>query len=91
MFSPRPCTAPMTRIEPTYVMALALAVAAALALHFVGLPHPWPAAIALNVYGLIAWPSARHELQLTERTYAGGCMAAAMVLVLLEKIAPLAR
>lgn len=81
----------MTRIEPLYFMALATALGAALGLQLLAVPHPWPAAIALNVYGLIAWPSARHELQLTERTYAGGCMTAAMVLVLLEKIAPLAQ
>ena len=80
----------MIRIEPLYFMALATALGAALGLHVIGVPHPWPAAIALNVYGLIAWPRARHELPLTERTYAGGCMTAAMVLVLLEKIAPLA-
>jgi hypothetical protein len=81
----------MTRLEPLYFMALVTAIAAAFALQLLGVPHPWPAAIALNVFGLIAWPSARHELQLTERTYAGGCMTAALVLVLLEKIAPLAR
>jgi hypothetical protein len=81
----------MTRIEPLYFMALVSALGAALGLQLIGVPHPWPAAIAINVYGLIAWPSARHELRLSERTYAGGCMAAAMVLVLLEKVAPLVR
>jgi hypothetical protein len=81
----------MTRIEPIYVAALAVAIGAALALQLLDLPHPWPAAIALNVYGLAAWPGARQELRVSERTYAGGCMAAALVLVLLEKVAPLVR
>ena len=81
----------MTRIEPIYLAALAVAIATALALQLFSLPHPWPAAVALNVYGLIAWPGACRELPLTQRTYAGGWMTAALVLVLLEKLAPLAR
>lgn len=90
MFAPRPRHR-MPRIEPLYLAALAAAIAIALALQLLSLPHPWPAAIALYAYGLMAWPGARRELPLTERTYAGGCMAAALALVLLEKIAPLAR
>lgn len=81
----------MPKIDPLYLAALAAAIAIALTLRLFGLPHPWPAAIALYAYGLVAWPGARREWPLTERTYAGGCMAAALVLVLLETIAPLAR
>ena len=46
----------MTRIEPIYLAALAVAIAAAIGMQLMDFPHPWPAAIALNVYGLIAWP-----------------------------------
>ena len=79
----------MTRIEPIYFAALVAAVAAAVGLQLVDFPHPWPAAIALNVYGLVAWPGMSRELRVTQHTYAGGWMAAALVLVFLEKLAPL--
>jgi hypothetical protein len=79
----------MTRIEPIYLAALLVAVAAALVLHLVGIPHPWPAAVALNVYGLVAWPGARREIRVSEQTYAGAFVAGAAVLALLEQIAPL--
>jgi hypothetical protein len=79
----------MTRIEPIYLAALAVAAAAAVILQFVGVPHPWPAAIALNVYGLIAWPGARREIPVSERTYAGTWITLAAVLAFLEKLAPL--
>jgi hypothetical protein len=59
------------------------------ALQFAGVPHPWPAAIALNVYGLVAWPGARRELPVSERTYAGAWITLAAVLAFLEKVAPL--
>ena len=78
-----------TRIQPIYLAALALAIAAAVALHLIGVTHPWPAAVALNVYGLVAWPAARREIPVSERTYAGGWITAALVLALFEKLAPL--
>ena len=81
----------MTRIEPIYFAALAVAIAAAIGLQLMDFPHPWPAALALNVYGLIAWPGVSQEVQVTQRTYAGGWMAAALILVLLEKLAPMAQ
>jgi hypothetical protein len=81
----------MTKVEPTHVAAVAVALAVAIALRLVDIPHPWPAAIALNVYGLVAWPAVRRHLPVTQRTYAGGWMAAAVVLVLLEAIAPFVR
>jgi hypothetical protein len=79
----------MTRIEPIYFAALVVAVAAALGFQLINLPHPWPAALALNVYGLVAWPGMSRELHVSERTYAGGWMCLALVLVCLEKLAPL--
>jgi hypothetical protein len=79
----------MTRIEPIYLAALAVALAAAVALHLIGIPQPWPAAIALNVYGLVAWPGARREIPVSHRTYAGAFVTGAAVLAFLEKLAPL--
>ena len=79
----------MTRIQPIYLAAVALAIAAALVLTFLGVAQPWPAAVALNVYGLVAWPEARHEIPVSHRTYAGGWITAALVLALFEKLAPL--
>jgi hypothetical protein len=79
----------MLRIEPIYLAALAVGLAAALALRFLHVAHPWPAAIALNAYGLVAWPGVRQELAVTQSTYAGAWMAATLVLLLLENIARL--
>ena len=79
----------MTRIEPIFLAALVAALAAAVVLHLLGVSQPWPAAIALNVYGLVAWPGARREIPVSERTYAGAWITLAAVLALLEKLAPL--
>jgi len=79
----------MTRIEPIYLAALVAALAAALLLQLLGVAQPWPAAIALNVYGLVAWPGARREIPVSERTYAGAWITLAAVLALFEKLAPL--
>ena len=79
----------MTRIEPIYFAALVAAVVVAVGFQLMSFPHPWPAAVALNVYGLVAWPGASRELGVTQHTYAGAWMAAALVLVFLEKLAPL--
>ncbi len=79
----------MTRIEPIYLAALVAALAAAVVLQLLGVPQPWPAAIALNVYGLVAWPGARREIPVSERTYAGAWITLAAVFALLEKLAPL--
>lgn len=74
----------MTRIEPIYFVALLAAVVAAVVLQLVHLPQPWPAAIALNVYGVVAWPCAGRELRVSHTTYGGAWMALALVIVLLE-------
>ncbi len=79
----------MTRIEPIYLAALVAALAAAVVLQLLGVAQPWPAAIALNVYGLVAGPGARREIPVSERTYAGAWITLAAVLALLEKLAPL--
>jgi hypothetical protein len=79
----------MTRIEPIYFAALVAAVVAAVGFQLMNFPSPWPAAIALNVYGLVAWPGVSREMGVSQHAYAGGWMAAAMVLVFLEKLAPL--
>ena len=79
----------MSTIKPIYITAVVYAVASALALNLLQLPNPWPAAIALNVYGVVAWPGALQELPVTKEIWAGGWITATALLLLLEKIAPL--
>jgi hypothetical protein len=48
--------------HPTYFLAAAAAIIAAVALKIVGLPGAWPPAIALYIYGLVAWPVLREQI-----------------------------
>jgi hypothetical protein len=52
----------ITEHHPTFFLAAAVAVLAAVALQMAGVPAPWPAAIALYVYGMVAWPVLRERL-----------------------------
>jgi hypothetical protein len=52
----------MTEQHPTYFLAATVAILAAVALRLAGVPAPWPPAIALYVYGLVAWPVLRHKM-----------------------------
>ena len=79
----------MTTIKPIYITAVVLAVASAIALSLLQFPNPWPAAIALNVYGVVAWPGVIQELPVTREVWAGGWITATALLLLLEKFAPL--
>jgi hypothetical protein len=52
----------MTEHHPTYFMAAIVAIMTAVALRLAGMPAPWPPAIALYVYGLVAWPVLRERI-----------------------------
>jgi hypothetical protein len=52
----------MTEHHPTYFLAAAVAVLTAVILRMSGVPAPWPPAIALYVYGVVAWPVLRTKL-----------------------------
>jgi hypothetical protein len=59
-FHPGACK--MTEQHPTYFLAATIAILVAVALRLVGAPAPWPPAIAMYVYGLVAWPVLRHKM-----------------------------
>lgn len=72
---------------PHYYLAAIAAVVTALVLRATGFPSPWPAAIAVYVYGLVAWPAAQHELpHVRPLTYGLIWFGAALVVVLFEVV-----
>lgn len=82
----------MTEHHPTYFMAAIVAILAAVALRFVGVPAPWPPAIALYVYGVVAWPQLRQRLpNVSPMTYAAIWLSASLVLMMYEALGSAAR
>lgn len=78
----------MTEHHPTYFLAAAVAVIAAVALRVLGMPGPWPAAIALYVYGAVAWPVWRESTpSLRPTMYAAVWVSAALLVVAYETLA----
>jgi hypothetical protein len=78
----------MTEHHPTYFLAAAVAVIAAVALRLLGMPGPWPAAIALYVYGAVAWPVWRESTPSLKPTmYAAVWVSAALLVVAYETLA----
>ena len=78
----------MTENHPTYILAAAIAVIAALALRLLGTPTPWPAAIALYVYGAVAWPVMRERIPALRPTmYAAVWVSAALLVIAYETLA----
>ena len=77
----------MTEHHPTYFLAAIVAIMTAVVLRFVGMPAPWPAAIALYVYGAISWPVLRHRMPTVKPTvYAMIWLGAALVLMMYEAL-----
>jgi hypothetical protein len=77
----------MTEYHPTYYMATLIAVIAALTLRVIGAPAPWPAAIALYVYGAVAWPVLRERMPSLKPTmYAAAWVSAALLVVAYETL-----
>ena len=77
----------ITEHHPTFFLAAAVAVIAAVAIRLLGIPTPWPAAIALYVYGLVAWPVLRDRLPLKPTMYAAVWVSAALLVVAYETLA----
>lgn len=71
-----------------YFVATAIAIIAAVVLRAAMLPHPWPAAIAVYVYGLTAWPAIRRELLPDVRPglYAMICLSASLLVIVYENL-----
>jgi hypothetical protein len=78
----------MTENHPTYFLAAVVAVIAAVALRLLGMPTPWPAAIALYVYGAVAWPVLRERMpSLEPAVYAAAWVSAALLVIAYETLA----
>ena len=77
----------MTEHHPTYFMATVVAVISAVVLRLVGLPGPWPAAIAMYVYGVVAWPVLRQKMPSIRPTiYAAAWMSVALLVIAYETL-----
>jgi hypothetical protein len=74
--------------QQRYFCATAIAVIAAIVLRAAALPNPWPAAIAVYVYGLVAWPAVREEIlpNVKPTLYAAICLAAALLVIVYENL-----
>lgn len=73
--------------QPHYYLAAIAAIVTALVLRATGFPAPWPAAISLYVYGLVAWPAARLEVpHASPLIYGLIWCAASLVVVLFEVV-----
>lgn len=78
----------MTEHHPTYFLAAVVAVMAAVVLRLGGMPGPWPAAIALYVYGAVAWPVLRDRMpSLKPAVYAAVWVSAALLVIAYETLA----
>jgi hypothetical protein len=82
----------MTQHHPTYFMAAIVAILSAVTLRLAGVPAPWPPAIALYVYGVVAWPELRNHIpQVRPLLYAMIWLGAALVLMMYEALGSAAR
>lgn len=82
----------MTEYHPTYFMAAIVAILSAVALRLGGLPAPWPPAIAMYVYGVVAWPELRRRMpSVSPVTYAMIWLSASLVLMMYEALGSAAR
>jgi hypothetical protein len=77
----------MTEHHPTYFVAAVVALMAAVALRLAGLPGPWPAAIAMYVYGVVAWPVLREKMPSLKPTiYAAAWVSVALLVIAYETL-----
>lgn len=77
----------MTENHPTYFLAAIVAILTAVILRLVGMPAPWPPAIALYVYGAVAWPVLRNRMPMVKPTmYAMIWLGASLVLMMYEAL-----
>ena len=78
----------MTLTQQRYFCATAIAVLSAVLLRAAHVPAPWPAAIAVYVYGMVAWPAIREEVlpNVKPGMYTAMCLAAALLVVVFENL-----
>ena len=77
----------MTEHHPTYFLAAVVAVMTAVLLRLIGFPAPWPAAIALYVYGVVSWPVLRDRMPALKPTmYAAVWVSAALLVMAYETL-----
>ena len=76
----------MTENHPTFFLAAIVAVIAAVALRLAGVPQPWPPAIALYVYGVVAWPVLRERMPVKPTMYAAVWVSASLLVVAYETL-----
>jgi hypothetical protein len=79
----------ITEHHPTFFLAAVVAVIAAVALRLIGLPAPWPAALALYVYGVVAWPVIRERVAVKPTLYAAVWVSAALLVIAYEQLGAL--
>ena len=78
---------PITEHHPRFFVAAVVAVLAAVALRLVGLPGPWPAAIAMYVYGIVAWPVLSEKMPSLKPTlYAVAWVSVAFLVIAYETL-----
>ena len=78
---------PITEHHPTYFIAAFVAVLTAVALRLAGFPGPWPAAIAMYVYGVVAWPVLREKMpSLRPALYAVAWVSVAFLVIAYETL-----
>ena len=63
-----------------------MAVIAAVVMRLIGVPTPWPAAIAIYVYGIVAWPVLRERLAVQPTLYAAAWVSAALLVFAYETL-----
>ena len=78
----------VTYVQPRYLYATLIAILVAVILKAAQLPAPWPAAIAIYVYGLVAWPAVREEMlpNIKPGVYAMICLAGALMVFVYENL-----
>jgi hypothetical protein len=77
----------ITEHHPTFFLAAAVAVLVAVALQMVGLPAPWPPAIAMYVYGAVAWPVMQERAAVKPLLYAAVWVSVALLVIAYERMA----
>jgi hypothetical protein len=78
----------VTEVQTRYFSATAVAIIVALVLRAVHLPTPWPAAIAVYVYGLVAMPAVMEEMlpNVKPGLYAMICLGASLLVIVYENL-----
>ena len=78
----------MTDVQQRYFCATGIAIITAVVLRMAHMPAPWPAAIAVYMYGVIAWPVVRQDMlpNVKPGLYAAICLAASMFVIVMENL-----